>query len=89
MFTLFAPALLHQANGEEAPAYQDPDIDVEAEVATAMDAVPKPKPAEATDGDILSALLDKGVVTKDAIVHALALHHLGDKAYTKHPDFAA
>ncbi len=73
---------LPQANGEEAPAYVEPQIDIEGQVEAAMAAVVKPTATEVTDGDVLSALLEQGVVTKDAIVHGLAVHMLGDKAYT-------
>jgi hypothetical protein len=72
-----------QANGEESPAIEEPHIDVEAQVEAAMAAVQRPTAAEVTDGDVLSALLEQGVVTKDAIVHGLAVHMLGAEAYTQ------
>uniref|UniRef100_A0A7S0RTI5 Radial spoke protein 3 n=1 Tax=Chlamydomonas leiostraca TaxID=1034604 RepID=A0A7S0RTI5_9CHLO len=83
--------------GEEAPAEPaEPEevkldeemVDVEAEVAKAVEAVVKPEPKEVTDGDVLSAMLDKAVITKDAIVQALAIHALGEKAFTQDPLFA-
>lgn len=83
-----------EERGEEPPAEPPslPDgvepVDVEAEVAKAVEAVPKPPVKEVTDIDILSYMMDKGAITKDAIIQALAVHALGDKAYTNHPAFA-
>ena len=56
-------------------------IDVEAAVAAAVEAVVKPEPKEVTIDDILGALLDKAVITKDAIMQAMALDALGEEAY--------
>ncbi len=67
---------ISQANGEEPSAAPEPEVDVEAAVAEAVAAVPKPEPSEVTDGDVLSALMDKGEVVKDDIVQALALDAL-------------
>lgn len=36
--------------------------------------MPKPEPKVITDGDVLSSLIEKGTVAKDAIVTALAGH---------------
>lgn len=72
-----------EGGGAPEPALDEPLVDVEAEVAAATDAVIKPEPAPVTDGAVLSALLDKGVVTKDAIVQSLAIHALGGQAYTR------
>jgi hypothetical protein len=72
-----------QANGEEPPASEEPQIDVETQLEAAMAAVQHPTAAEVTDGDVLSALLEQGVVSKEVIVHGLAVHMLGDEAYTK------
>ena len=47
-----------------------------------MAAVEKPTASEVTDGDVLSALMEHGVVTKEAIVHGLAVHMLGDGTHT-------
>lgn len=55
-----------------------------AAAAAAVEAQP---PREVSDGDVLSALIDKGLVTKDAIVQALAIDSIGDGAYTRHPLF--
>jgi hypothetical protein len=41
-----------------------------------MAAVQKPPAAEVTDGDVVSALIDKGVLSKESIVQGLALHML-------------
>lgn len=49
-----------------------------------MAAVQKPAAGEVTDGDVLSALLEQGVVTKDAIVHGLAVHMLGEQDNIEH-----
>jgi hypothetical protein len=66
-----------QEAGEEPPeAVTAAAEDIEAAVTAAVAAVPKPPAAEVTDGDVLSALMEQGVVTKDAIVQALALHAL-------------
>ena len=66
-----------QEAGEEPPsAAESAAEDIEAAVAAAVAAVPKPDAAEVTDGDVLSALMEQGVVTKDAIVQGLALHAL-------------
>lgn len=54
----------------------------------AVEAVVKPEPKPVTDGDVLSAMLDRGVVTKDAVVQSLAVNSLGEDAYTRHPLFA-
>lgn len=71
-----------QANGEEPPPFEEPQLDIEGQVEAAMAAVQKPAPSEVTDGDVLSALMEQGVVTKETIVHGLAVHMLGDKAHT-------
>ncbi|KAF6259091.1 radial spoke protein 3-domain-containing protein [Scenedesmus sp. NREL 46B-D3] len=78
-----AAATAAEANGEEPPASKQPQVDVEAEVEAAMAAVQRSTAAEVTDGDVLSALLEQGVVTKEAIVHGLAVHMLGSDAYTQ------
>ncbi|GFR49941.1 hypothetical protein Agub_g12046 [Astrephomene gubernaculifera] len=73
---------------EEPPVLDEPLVDVEAVVTAAMDAVAKPPVREVADIDILSYMLDKGTITKDSIIQALAVHALGDKAFTNHPAFA-
>ncbi|KXZ49444.1 RSP3 protein [Gonium pectorale] len=73
---------------EEPPQLDEPLVDVEAVVAAAADAVQRPPVREVADIDILSYMLDKGIVTKDAIIQSLAVHALGDKAYVNHPAFA-
>lgn len=78
-----------EANGEEAPAAPEAATEAaEAAVQAASDAVSKPAVEEVTDGDILSALIEKGTLSKDAIIQALALAQLGDQAYYNHPDLA-
>lgn len=81
-----------EERGEEPPAepptLDEPLVDVEAEVAKAVEAVEKPPLREIADIDVLSYMLDKGTVSKDAIIQSLAVHALGDKAYTNHPAFA-
>ena len=57
-------------------------------MAKAVEAVVKPEPKQVTDGHVMSAMLDKGIVTKDAIVQALAIYELGPEAYSRHPLFA-
>jgi radial spoke head protein 3 len=65
------------------PTLDEPAVDVEAEVAAAVAAIAKPEPKPVTDGDVLSALMDRGAVTRDALVQALAIHALGGQAYTQ------
>lgn len=91
-----AAAAAAPAEGEEGgepaapaePTLDEPAVDVEAEVAKAVEAVERPTPKEISDGDLLSAMIDKAVVTKDAIIQALAIHALGDQSYAKSPLFA-
>lgn len=58
------------------------------QVTKAVEAVIKPEPKEVTDGDVLSAMIDKAIVTKEGIVQSLAVHSLGEAAFTRHPLFA-
>ena len=53
-----------------------------------MDAIAKEEPKPISNEDVLNALLESGKVTKDQIVHSLALFHMGSKAYTMDPLFA-
>ncbi len=55
------------------PPVDEAAADVEAEVAAAMDAVARPAPRNVTDADVLGALVEKGVVTAEALVRALAV----------------
>lgn len=71
------------AEAQPPPTLDEPMIDVEAEVEKAVDAVVKPEPKEVTDGDVLSAMLDKGVCTKEGLIQSLAIHALGDQSYAK------
>lgn len=66
----------------------EPMVDVEAEVTKAVEAVVKPEPKPVTDGDVLSAMLDKGVITKDNIIQSMAINALGEESYIHHPLFA-
>lgn len=76
------------ANGEETPmGPEEPFIVVEDVVNAAVEKVEKPARREVTDGDILSAMLDKGIVTKDQIVNALAINAMGMKGYVNHEAF--
>ena len=68
-----------QANGEEPPETAEPQIDIEAEVEAAMAAVKPATASEVTDADVLSALLEQEVVSKQAIVEGLALHMLSEQ----------
>lgn len=68
--------MLLQANGEDPPESVEPQIDVEAEVEAAMAAVKQAAKTDVTDTDVLSALLEQEVVSKPAIVQALAVHML-------------
>jgi hypothetical protein len=62
--------------------------DVDAAVAAAMEAVAKPELREVTDGDVLGALIEKGALTREALVQALALAELGPDAFN-HPSRAS
>ncbi|GIL50752.1 hypothetical protein Vafri_6901 [Volvox africanus] len=73
---------------EEPPTLDEPLVDVEAVVAAAVEAVVKPPVKEVEDIDILSYMLDQGIVSKDAIIQSLAVHALGDSAYINHPAFS-
>eukprot|EP00798_Chlamydomonas_sp_ICE-L_P019019 gene19019-25611_t len=79
------------AEGEEPPAVELPDgeqlVDVEALVAAAIEAVALPPPKEVTDGDVLSALIEKGTISKDDIVQKMAVNSMGESAFTRHPAF--
>ncbi|KAI8463082.1 MAG: radial spoke protein 3-domain-containing protein [Monoraphidium minutum] len=71
-----ATAASHQPEDSDEEAEGGADTGgerVEAEVAAAMDAVAKPEPREVTDGDVLSALIEKGAITREALVQALAV----------------
>ena len=84
-----AKAAATEAAGEEGlPEGWQPEegavpapVDVEAEVAAAVAAVPQPEMVEPTLDDILCAAIDKGEVTKDSVVQALAVDATGDEAY--------
>mmetsp|Transcript_19841 Transcript_19841/g.34202 ORF Transcript_19841/g.34202 Transcript_19841/m.34202 type:complete len:529 (+) Transcript_19841:243-1829(+) len=87
-----AAAAAEEAGDEAGPPAEEltldePMVDVEAEVAKAVEAVPRPEPKPVTDGDVLSAMLDKGVVAKDAIVQSLAIHMLAEDSYMRNPLF--
>mmetsp|Transcript_26597 Transcript_26597/g.66971 ORF Transcript_26597/g.66971 Transcript_26597/m.66971 type:complete len:512 (+) Transcript_26597:216-1751(+) len=68
----------------EAPVEPEdtPEVDVEAAVEAAVGAVPIVEPKPVTNQDVLCAMLDKGIITKDDITHCLAVANMGDKAYT-------
>jgi hypothetical protein len=65
-----------QEAGEEPPPEPEPVVDVEVAVAAATAAVAKPAAGEVTDGDVLSALLERGSLTREQLVQALALDSL-------------
>jgi hypothetical protein len=79
--------------GEELPEDWAPEggapdpIDVEAMVTAAMDAVVKPDPVPVTVDDILCTMLEKGQVTKDAIMQAMAVDTLGEEAWFRSEAF--
>jgi hypothetical protein len=62
-----------QAAEDDDAAGAGDTADVEAEVAAAMEAVAKPEPMKVTDADVLNALIEKGVITKEALIQALAV----------------
>lgn len=84
-----ALAAAKEAGGDDATLPEDwqPEggapapVDAEALVAAAVEAVVKPEPKEVTIDDILGAMLDKAIVTKDAIMQAMAVDALGEEAY--------
>jgi len=58
-----------------------PPVDVEALVAAAVEAVPHPEVVPPTLDDILCAAMDKGMVTKETVVQAMAVNAMGEDAY--------
>ncbi|KIZ07515.1 Flagellar radial spoke protein 3 [Monoraphidium neglectum] len=68
-----AAAASQQAAEDDDAAGAGDTADVEAEVAAAMEAVAKPEPMKVTDADVLNALIEKGVITKEALIQALAV----------------
>lgn len=78
-----------EEDGAEGGAADGGGADVEAEVAAAMEGVAKPQPREVTDGDVLSALMEKGAVTKEALIRALAVASLGEQGAAGAGDDAA
>ncbi|GMH46067.1 hypothetical protein BSKO_14031 [Bryopsis sp. KO-2023] len=58
------------------------EADEAAAVEAALSDIPPPEPKEVTDQDVLSAMLDKEITTKEKITHALAVEQLGEKSYT-------
>lgn len=80
------------AEGAEPPqtpeeAIGGPYVVVDDLVAAAVEKVEKIPRKEVTDGDILSAMLDKGLITKDAIVHNLAINSMGMDAFVNNYAF--
>jgi hypothetical protein len=80
-----AAAAAAEAAGEEPPAPAEPaepteallnEEWVEAQVAAAKEAVAKPPVREISDGDVMSALIEKGDLSKDAIVSAMVAEQL-------------
>jgi hypothetical protein len=70
------PTFVMQEAGQEPPPEPAPAADVEAAVAAATAAVQRPAAGEVTDGDVMSALLERGSVTQEQLVQALALHSM-------------
>jgi hypothetical protein len=68
--------MLLQEAGEDAPPEPEPAADVEAAVTAAVAALVRPTVTDVTDGDVLSALLERGSVSRESLVQALALFSL-------------
>ncbi|MEW5305036.1 MAG: hypothetical protein WDW36_007603 [Sanguina aurantia] len=62
-------------------------VDVEALVSAAEASVARPKVRSVGDGEVLSFMMDSRLVSKDAIVHAMAVHSMGLLAYTQHESY--
>lgn len=72
---------------EEETSSIPPPVDVEAEVAAAMAAIKAAEPVAPTLDNILGAALDKGLLTKDAIVQAMAVDAMGPEAWHRSEPF--
>ncbi|CAD7697653.1 unnamed protein product [Ostreobium quekettii] len=73
--------VLEEAKAEFRSGKEEEEIDEaeeEAFVAAAVEAVPKPEAQGITDRDVLSAMLESGAVSKDGIVHGLAIYYLAE-----------
>eukprot|EP00955_Chlamydomonas_euryale_P113059 366190-Chlamydomonas_euryale.AAC.12 len=57
------------------------EVDIEAAVAKAIDSVKVEEQAEVNDDDVLMSLLDKGELSKDVIMKAMAVDELGAAAW--------
>lgn len=79
------------ADAEEGaePAAAAPAVDVEAIVAEAVAQVEKPSVQEASDTDVLNALLEADPALKDSIVSMLALQELGSSSWVHDDRFAS
>ena len=65
-----------------APEGDAPEpVDVEAFVAAAVEAVALPEPKEVTIDDILCVMLDRAMVTREAIMQAMAVDAMGEAAW--------
>lgn len=90
-----ARAKATEAAGEEGlpegwtPEDAPEPVDVEAEVAAAVEEVKRPDVKNVTLDDVLSAMLDKGMLTKDAIMQAMAVDNMGDDAYFRQEVYTA
>lgn len=73
-----APPAAEEAEGEPAEPSETilDEAWVEGQVTAAKEAVPADEPKEITDGDVMSALVEKAVISKEALVAALAQHEL-------------
>lgn len=71
------PIVTQQASAEGGE--EDGDVDIESEVAAAMDSLPRPATHEVTDADVVVALLEEGAVAREALLQALAAED-GDTA---------
>ena len=80
------------AEGDDAAAAGDaaaePEVDIEAAVTAATEAVEKPEAVAVTDEDVLNALLEAEPGLKDTIVTSLALQALGQDAWMHDERFA-
>ncbi|MEW5310119.1 MAG: hypothetical protein WDW38_001947 [Sanguina aurantia] len=69
------------------PGDRSVSVDVEALISAADASVSRPKVRSVGDGEVLSFMMDTRLVSKDAIVHAMAVHSMGLLAYTQHESY--
>lgn len=62
-------------------------VDVEALINAADASIERPAVKSVVDSEVLSYMMDTKLVTKDAIIHAMAVQSMGLLAYTQHESY--